>query len=87
MSAIYKFFINAHKAGCSMQHAKTCTFREKIFYLFRGIPGALMLQVMNSPLQHFVLCCRLPCPIHFRVLCGNGWDTNEFLVFTFQKTL
>ena len=36
-------------------------------------------------LKHFCVCYRLPCPIHFRVLCGNGWGTNEIQVYTIPE--
>jgi len=37
-------------------------------------------------LEHFLICCRLPRLIHFRVFCGNGWDTNKTPVYTiFRK--
>jgi len=29
----------------------------------------------------------LPCPIHFRVLCGNGWDTQEIQVYTLSQNV
>jgi hypothetical protein len=39
-------------------------------------------------LEHFRFYCRLPCPIHFRVFCRNGWDTDAIQVYTiFENAL
>ena len=36
-------------------------------------------------LEHFAFYRRPPCPIHFRVFGGNGWDTNEFRVYAISE--
>ena len=36
-------------------------------------------------LEHFRFYCRLPCPTHFRVCCGNEWDTNAIQVYTISE--
>ena len=52
-----------------------------------GAPG-LDLETWDdsySIFEHFHICCKLPCPIHFRVFSGNGWDTNKISVYTISE--
>jgi len=50
-----------------------------------GFSPSVVGSKIYPALEHFRFCYRLPCPIHFRVFCGNGWDTNEIQVYTIPQ--
>jgi len=42
-------------------------------------------KLLSYYLEQFRICCRLPCPILFRVFCGNGWETKEIPLYTISE--
>jgi len=69
---------------------RSSQFGRLILAAFLFLPQGWVTDVPRLPafsarIEYFRFYCRLPCPIHFRVCCGNGWDTNAIQVYTISQ--